>query len=183
MSLLLTSFSPWKAHQVANASDTLLGMLQQRELLPKETKLIRQLPVHFQLAPGAVIAALYQYRPQTVVCCGMAETRSLLNIERYATGRSDRLETSIHLPSLCAGLEWTAISHDAGSFVCNTLYHRLLAHINEHRLTIQCLFIHVPPLASYNQEPVIQDIAVILERLCNDHLTLGNLRSGVECEA
>jgi len=165
MTLLLTSFAPWKAHQTTNSSDDLVLLLHDRGWLPATTQLLRHLPVHFQLAPGQVISAMYQYRPTTVVCCGMAETRSLLNLERYGRGHRDRHETPIDLGAIAAGLQWTEISQDAGNFVCNALYYELLGHVQKHDLDIQCLFVHVPPLNEYNREPLMQDFAAILSQL------------------
>lgn len=165
MTLLLTSFAPWKAHQTTNSSDDLVMLLRDRRCLPARTRLLRHLPVHFQLAPGQVISALYQHRPSTVVCCGMAETRSLLNLERYGHGHRDRHETPIDLAALTAGLQWTQISHDAGDFVCNALYYQLLGHVQKHDLNIQCLFVHVPPLNEYNREPIMRDCGTVLSRL------------------
>ncbi len=49
MTLLLTSFAPWKAHQSTNASDDLIALLSARQQLPPNTRLIRHLPVHVQL--------------------------------------------------------------------------------------------------------------------------------------
>lgn len=165
MSLLITSFAPWKAHQTTNSSDDLLMLLRDRQGLPAQARLLRHLPVHFQLAPSQVIAALYQHRPTTVVCCGMAEARSRLNLERYAHGARDRYETPINLDHLAAELSWTDISHDAGNYVCNALYYDLLSHVRKHDLNVHCLFVHVPPLTDYNREPVMRDFAIVLARL------------------
>ena len=165
MSLLLTSFATWKAHQITNASDDLVGLLQTRQQLPVNTLVIRHLPVHFQLAPCQVLSAIVKQRPTIVVCCGMAEQRSLLNLERYAHHQSQRLETSVNLQQLCQETQWTAVSHDAGNYVCNDLYFRLLTYIKNHRSPIRCLFIHVPPLTPYNREPIIHDVTMILSRL------------------
>ncbi|MEM1280980.1 MAG: peptidase C15 [Cyanobacteria bacterium P01_H01_bin.152] len=165
MTLLITTFAPWKAHQTTNSSDDLVALLCNRQLLPTRTRVLRNLPVHFQLAPSQVIAAMYQYRPTTVVCCGMAETRSRLNLERYAHGLGERLETPLNLSQLAAGLEWTTISHNAGNFVCNALYYELLRHIQKHDLGVQSLFLHVPQLNNYNRQPLIQDFVSVLSRL------------------
>ena len=170
MTLLLTSFAPWKAHQKTNASDDLLALVEARRQLPPPTILMRQLPVHFQLAPGQVLTAVFHQRPAVVVCCGMAEERSLLNLERYAHHRGDRLETTLDLPPLCADTQWSTISHDAGSYVCNDLYYRLLAYIQKHRLATHCLFVHVPPLTAYNREPIARDFVTILSRLHAHHV-------------
>lgn len=164
-SLLLTSFAPWRAHQLSNASDDLIGLLESRNQIPPNASLIRQLPVHFQLAPSQVIATMLKIRPAVVVCCGMAEKRALLNLEQYACWNGDRRETPLNLSPLCVGTQWTEISHDAGDYVCNYLYYRLLAFVQKHRWPIQCLFVHVPLLTNSNRELVAHDFALILSRL------------------
>ncbi len=165
MTLLITTFAPWKAHQTTNSSDDLVASLCNHRLLPKQTQVLRNLPVHFQLAPSQVIAAVYQYRPTMVICCGMAETRSQLSLERYAHGPEERLETPLNLSHLAAGLKWTTISHNAGNFVCNALYYEVLRHLQKHNLDVQGLFLHVPRLNNYNRQPLIQDCVSVLSRL------------------
>ncbi|RZM76541.1 pyroglutamyl-peptidase I family protein [Leptolyngbya iicbica] len=163
MTLLITTFAPWKAHQTTNSSDDLIMLVRDR--LPRGTRLVRNLPVHFQLAPTQVLSAIYQYRPTTVICCGMAEQRSRLNLERYAHRAGTRLETALDLSSLTAGLKWSTISHDAGTFVCNALYYDLLDHIRHNNLAVQALFVHIPPLTDYNRQPLRQDFESVLSRL------------------
>jgi len=170
MTLLVTSFAPWKAHQSTNASDDLIALLQTRQQLPSNTSLMRHLPVHFQLAPCQVLAAILKQRPSAVVCCGMAEGRSLLNLERYAHRQGHRLETSLDLQQLSKPTQWTEISHDAGDYVCNALYYQLLAYTQKHRLPIHCLFVHVPPLTRYNREPLTRDLTVVLSQLAQPQL-------------
>ncbi|MBE7386010.1 MAG: peptidase C15 [Leptolyngbya sp. SIO1E4] len=164
-SLLLTSFAPWRAHQRSNTSDDLVALLQSRNQLPEETVLMRHLPVHFQLAPCQVIATVAKTRPSIVVCCGMAEQRSLLTLERYARQEGHLLETDLPLPQLCQGTRWTHISDDAGSYVCNHLYYQLLGYGQKKCWPIQCLFVHVPLLTEHNRELIAQDFALILSRL------------------
>ncbi|NER78903.1 MAG: peptidase C15 [Leptolyngbya sp. SIO1D8] len=164
-SLLLTSFAPWRAHQPSNTSDDLIGLLQTRNQIPERTILVRQLPVHFQLAPCQVISAMVKTCPSVVVCCGMAEKRTFLTLEQYARWENKRLETSLKLPQLCIGTRWTDISRNAGTYVCNHLYYSLLAYVKKHRWPTQCLFVHVPLLTQHNQELVAHDFANILFRL------------------
>ncbi len=171
MALLITTFAPWKAHQTTNSSEELLSLVLAQYNLSPSVRLLRNLPVHFQLAPAQVLSALYQHPPTTVICCGMAEQRSHLNLERYAHHAGTRLETTVDLPQLAAGREWSTISHDAGNFVCNALYYRLLEHINDNRLTMQGLFIHIPPLTDYNRQPLLQDFVNVLSRLQPDTVT------------
>ncbi|MEL6401951.1 MAG: peptidase C15 [Cyanobacteria bacterium J06626_4] len=165
MTLLLTSFAPWKAHQRTNAADDLIALARARNQLPGQTLLMRHLPVHWQLASGQVLAALFKHRPAAVVCCGMAEKRAFLSLERYAHHRCDRLETALCLPDLCAEMQWTTVSDDAGNYVCNALYYQLLDCIQQSSLPTQCLFIHVPPISAHNRELLVHDFAQVLVRI------------------
>ncbi len=159
--LLLTSFAPWLSHHRSNASDDLLG------LLPPDDRfnLLRQLPVDTVLARQAVLAAMVQERPAGVVCCGMAEGRSLLTVEAQAREGATCYGTGLDLPKLIAGLTMTAISEDAGQFVCEGLYYGVLEALP--RLDWPCfgLFVHVPLLTPDNQAIVLGDFRTILGRL------------------
>lgn len=163
--ILLTSFAPWRAHQHSNTSDDLIALLASRNRLPKGTVLMRHLPVHFQLAPCTVKAAIAKNRPAVVVCCGMAEKRSLLTLERYGHGKGERLETRLDLTALRSDTHWTTISHDAGRYVCNALYYQVLSYLASSDAATQGLFIHVPLLTDYNRELIVRDFAVILSRI------------------
>ncbi len=164
-SLLLTSFAPWRAHQLSNSSDDLIDQLQAHDQIPVGTELLRRLPVHFQLAPCQVIAAMVKVRPAIVVCCGMAETRSQLTLEHYGRSGPTRLATALDLSHLAIGTQWTTCSDDAGDYVCNHLYFEVLHYIQRQNLSTQCLFVHVPVLTPDNQTVLRQDFALILQRL------------------
>lgn len=165
--LLLTSFTTWRAHQRSNTSDDLIVLLQSRNALPKNTVLLRQLPVNFQLAPTKVMDEIIKTSPEIVVCCGMAEQRSLLTLERYGRNQQHQLETGLNLPNLKLGTRWTNISHDAGSYVCNHLYYQLLKYLKGQDHPTQGLFVHVPLLTEQNRELVAHDFELILSRLQN----------------
>ncbi len=163
--LLLTSFATWRAHQSSNTSDDLIGLLDARNQIPADTLLLRQLPVHFQLAPCRVITAMLSARPTVVVCCGMAEQRSLLALERNALWEGNLRRTRLNLERLSLETHWTEISDDAGTYVCNHLYYQLLSYAQKHCWPVHCLFIHVPPITQHNQAFLIHDLALILSRL------------------
>ncbi|MDB9527828.1 peptidase C15 [Oscillatoria sp. CS-180] len=165
MSLLLTSFAPWKAHQNSNASDDIVALLQSQRRLPKNTIVVRHLPVHSQLASCQVLSALLKHQPSAVVCCGMAEKRGLLNLEQCARSQSTVLKTPVDLSYLCSGTQWTTVSNDAGTYVCNDLYFQLLTYIETHHLSTNGLFIHVPLLNAYNREAIAYDLSLILSKL------------------
>ncbi|MBE9140684.1 peptidase C15 [Nodosilinea sp. LEGE 07088] len=163
--MLLTTFAPWRAHQPSNAADDLIAVLQRQQLLPPRAVVLRHIPVSFELAPIRVLAKVTELKPEVVVCCGMAEGRTHLNLERY--GRRDELAIATQLPLdvLMADTHLTAISDCAGTYVCNHLYYRVLAAIAAYPWPVQALFVHIPPLTPATQPLLTTDLALILRRL------------------
>ncbi len=124
--------------------------------------LLRKLPVDFQLAPQYVIAQMDVLQPDLVICCGMAEHRSLLTVESTGRHKTDALSTAVAVDRLVKRLEFTEVSHDAGTFVCNHLYYAVLKYIRDRGLNCRCLFVHVPVLNEMNLAPVLKDFLAIL---------------------
>lgn len=177
--VLLTSFAPWKAHQPSNASDDLLLEIVKTGT-PSWLHLLRQLPVNVPVAEEIIIGKIQQLQPQMVICCGMAESRTKLNVESKAVVRGNSLHTRVDLEALTAGLNSTEISDDAGRFVCNGLYYAILYYLQNRDSDIRhldirdsdirhpdvhCLFVHVPILTPDNQKNVIADFSSILKRV------------------
>ena len=169
MAILLTTFTTWKPHHTSNSSDDLVLAALRRSAFSEATfqpvHISRLLPVDFELGPQRAIAHFNALQPQAVICCGMAETRSYLSLEAQAVVADDVLQTAVNLDDLIADLALTKISHDAGRFVCNTLYYRMLQHIQTQPLPSPCLFVHVPPLTPANLDLVLQDFCRIVERM------------------
>lgn len=161
--MLITSFSIWKPHHTSNASDDLLGRLIEKRIHPFHH--LRRIPVDFEVSSRQVIEKFNELRPKTLICCGMAEERGKLNVESKAVLDDDTLDTSVDLGTLTAGLAMTEVSHDAGGFVCNTLYYRVLEHLQAQRNRHHCIFVHVPVLTTENCEGVETDFAAIIQRL------------------
>ena len=177
-SCLLTSFDVWEAHQRSNTSDDLLGELVRRDWLSPTTRLLRKLPVDFDQAPAQVIAAMESWRPEIVVCCGMAERRSRLAIESNGTIGSETIYTPVQVDELVQGLSHTDVSHDAGRFVCNHTYYTVLRYIQRTQLPTRCVFVHVPLLTMANQEAIAIEFAQILTRLQTSHESQTALNPG-----
>lgn len=162
--ILLTSFTTWKAHQPSNSSDDVLALLQQTRTQPS-LHFLRQLPVDFKRAPETVIAHVNQLQPHIILCFGMAETRTYVELESQAVQENTILTSPLDLKHIAEGLSMTRISHDAGRFVCNALYFALLKHLRSHRGDRYGLFIHVPVLTPQNQAPILHDVEQIIDRL------------------
>ena len=161
--ILLTSFRPWKAHQAENSSEAMLSRLVHR--LPHHVRWLQDLIVNFELAPVQVIAQVQQYRPKLVICCGMAEKRKHLTVERWGKGKTEKRATRLDLEALVTNTVDTHISEDAGSFVCNSLYYRLLAHVQTEQPQTYGLFVHVPKLSAENWPVIEFDFLRLVQRL------------------
>ena len=164
MTFLATSFQTWLPHQPSNSSDDLLALLQQSPI-DATISFLRQLPVNTDHATQAIATAIYTHQPKIVLCCGMAETRQHLNLEKYARNSSTTLRTSIPIDELVGSMPNTRISHDAGSFVCNATYYHLLHRIERERTELQALFVHVPVLTPHNRHHLLTDFCTLIDRL------------------
>lgn len=170
-SLLLTSFTTWKPEQPSNSSDDLLGAIASQAPMSMPSTLalhfLRQIPVDFTLAPRRVIRQIEHLQPSAVICCGMGESRTYLDLESTAFAEPRSLRTAIDLDWLASDLPMTRISHDAGRFVCNGLYYTVLNYIEHHRPGLPCVFVHVPRLTPANQASIVQDFWVVLGRMAS----------------
>ena len=164
--ILATSFRPWLPHQPSNSSDDLLALLQTSPYADA-IAFLRQLPVDTELATQAIDDAICTHQPHTVLCCGMAEKRKFLSLERYARNGDTTLATALPLDDLVNPLVHTRISHDAGTYVCNDTYYRLLHSIQRNGANTQVLFIHVPILTPNNQDHLLGDLCTLVEVLNN----------------
>ena len=163
--ILLTSFNTWLPHQKSNSSDDLLTKISQIQSLPDSLIFLRKLPVDFEEAPNLAIAQINKIQPDTIICCGMAESRSKLTIESCACCDTDMLKTAVNLEPLIADLATTEISHEAGKYVCEALYYAVLKHIRDAKLPAKCIFVHVPILTDENTEKIVADFLLILRQL------------------
>jgi pyroglutamyl-peptidase len=161
--ILITSFTTWESHQLSNASDDLLELFSATS--PPSMHFLRRLPVDFQLAPQQIITTFVELQPDVTILCGMAEERDKLHLESSAVLEGRIIQTRVDLKLLSKDLRITEISHDAGRFVCNETYFRVLSHMQENKLRNHCVFVHVPPLTEANGESVLQDFGEIVRRM------------------
>jgi len=177
--ILLTSFTTWLPHQPSNASDNLLAEVAQVENLPYLPIFLRHLPVDVVAASQKAIAKIVEIQPDAIICCGMAESRIQLTVESQARWGQDTIKNPVDLPSLIAGTTRTAISHDAGKFVCEGLYYSVLDYL-QHQAAPEIrrrhppgIFVHVPILTPKNLAEIVADFLLILQRLAqSDQLNM-----------
>ncbi|ELS02075.1 hypothetical protein Xen7305DRAFT_00017860 [Xenococcus sp. PCC 7305] len=137
-------------------------MIQKRNLLSASGYFLRQLPVDRVLASQKAIATIKRINPQGVICCGMAESRQNLTIESCANKDTKCLSTTVNLVDLMGNLAGTSISHDAGKFVCESLYFDILSYLQSAKPDLPCIFVHVPVFNSENTDLVLKDFESII---------------------
>jgi pyroglutamyl-peptidase len=167
--ILLTSFQTWLPHQKSNSSDDLLNLInlvnihRVQQLKLNSLLFLRQLPVNIELATQQVIDAIKVINPHGIICCGMAESRSELSLESCASWDQDCVFTKVNLNELVNCLNDTNISHNAGKFVCEGLYYRVLKYIQTEKLYLPCIFVHVPALLPDNLSLIEADFQTIIQ--------------------
>lgn len=172
--VLITSFQTWRSDQRSNSSDDLIAELHALGKLPADAHWLRQVPVSFQRAPTQVIGEIDRLRPRLIICCGMAENRSYLSVERWAKRGDQALETSVNLSSLIADTTVTEISGDAGDYVCNHLYYYVLDFISRADWQMVGLFVHVPILSEENKRFILKDFGAIAEKMSRSSIMQSN---------
>ncbi|MGD1903842.1 MAG: peptidase C15 [Geitlerinemataceae cyanobacterium] len=172
--LLITTFTTWMPHQRSNSADDLVELAIARGDLdlrldresdagcPEQpgarTRLLRHLPVENAAASQRVREAIWKFQPAVVLCCGMAESRSRLNLERRAHLDGHARQTRFEVARWCDRLVATDVSDDAGQFVCNYLYFQMLGEPE-----VAALFLHVPLLTPENRDAFARDFAAIAQ--------------------
>jgi len=148
-----------------------------------------ELPVSYARAPAALAAVLAELAPRVPrVLLGLGVQRGgFLRLERRARGvlgsarpdvdgalaaelapagpeRATRLELEPLRAALAAAAPCEArVSDDAGGYVCEAVYGRLLERAEA--LGTEALFLHVPPATAVAPEAWIGAVRVLLERL------------------
>jgi pyroglutamyl-peptidase len=161
--ILLTSFATWLPHQKSNSSDDLL--IEIAKLESPSLTFVRQLPVDVFKASRLVIDKIAELQPDSIICCGMAESRTKLTVESCATCRDALINTLVDLEKLVAEAAEIEISHDAGKFVCEGLYYEVLKYLQERNLNTHCIFVHVPVLTQDNFPGIVADFHRIIHKM------------------
>jgi pyroglutamyl-peptidase len=160
--ILLTSFQTWLPHQKTNSSDELLKTIQLNQIDYAKLTLMRKLPVNIEQAAEIVINKIEAIQPHGIICCGMAESRYQLTVESNANYQDSKITTSVDLSTLISQLSNTSISHDAGRFVCEGLYYRVLEYCRTIKFALPCIFVHVPVLNPHNLAVIEEDFQIII---------------------
>jgi len=186
MKILLTGFEPFNG-MPTNASWEAVKLVNERLADGIVLEKLR-LPVEYGRAADLCIEAIGRQDFDAVLSVGVASGRRVLTPEYLAINVKDakipdnagvlmRNESIIdegesalytNLPYaetleaiLSTGLSAEA-SFDAGTFVCNDLFYRILHHIQDSEKHTYCGFLHVPPESVIPSERVAWAIEAIL---------------------
>jgi pyroglutamyl-peptidase len=169
--ILITTFDTWLPHQKSNASDDLILALEAQGALPEHCRVLHRLPVDVGAAFEQIQAVVAEQLPAYILCCGMAESRSRLSIELQAVGEDQVRCCAIpeeDWNSLRTQWRCAEVSKDAGQFVCNGLYFRLLdegAHGGNSHSPPLALFVHVPLVTALNRTDLMADFQTLLRQI------------------
>ena len=167
--LLITGFDPFGGETI-NPSYEVVKLLD--TAIPDTEVMKLEIPTCFAVGGERLLAAIDEFRPDMVLCCGQAGGRSRISLEKLALnymhasiadnagampkdtvivpGGADALVTKVDVLGIAEELnrekELFAVSYHAGTFVCNDLYYRLLYRMTEKEKIHPALglFVHVP---------------------------------------
>lgn len=152
--------------------------------MPPDAVWLRHVPVSFALAPVRVESEIMRLRPRAVICCGMAEKRQRLSIERQAKRFPQKydvpngnapapvadeqvsiLQTTMDVRRLMTGTVLSEVSEDAGAYVCNDLYYNVLKLVDQVSWEMAGVFIHIPVVNPNNKTFLLQDFFKIVSQI------------------
>lgn len=157
MRILVTAFEPFGG-EAENPTHQILPTLHGVETL--------LLPVSYEKAPALTLQKIREYNPEAVILLGQAGGRAAISLERVAVNIADAnnpdndgfipVEQPVSkngLPALLCTLPLRKlrdmiqaegvpchISNSAGTYVCNTLYYKVMESMPH----LSVLFVHVP---------------------------------------
>lgn len=187
--VLLTGFGPFK-NVAENPSELVARAIGEMELDRYDVRVV-VLPVEFA-ASRQLIASVVRdkdWRPDIVLCMGVASSREWISVERIAVNIMDSamgdnagycpdempvvqgapLARRATLPVKSIANALTAhglpakVSNTAGTYVCNTVMYMALNVCS--RMKIPCGFIHLPPLEVVDASRLQQAVLIALDEV------------------
>jgi pyroglutamyl-peptidase len=187
MRVLISGFEPFSGRD-NNPTALLVDALNNRDIeIPAELVVDQVLlPVTFEKSFEVLQEKISAFNPDMVICFGLAAKRETIELENTAVNKihadikdnngeapldqlisPDSPETylsTLPIQGIAGALQKEGlpvkISNDAGNFVCNYLFYRLMeTNQDTERL---CGFIHVPLLETLSFSELLKSVSVIL---------------------
>jgi pyroglutamyl-peptidase len=182
MRILLTSFTTFGDHHV-NPSRLAVEALDGHHA----DVITAVLPVEYSGAEARIRALIARHEPDAILMLGLAARRGAINLERFALNIDDAplpdnagvaaagrpivadgppaYTSTLPLPSLLDALQAkgipAVISNHAGTYVCNHVFYVARHLIEQTGSQIPCGFVHVPQIASEDDQPGLPLAALI----------------------
>ena len=185
MKILITAFRPFGKRK-NNTSQNVLQSL--REFLPQQSSLephLLILPVNFHTAWPILEKVIQNISPDALLMLGEKGSKhttletTARNRRCHKTGEIEiektggkKLRTIFDVGRLALALQKKTlkkprcvVSHDAGSYLCNFVYWKALAHHPE----LPAIFLHVPALSAENSQRetpnIVQQVNVLIDAM------------------
>jgi pyroglutamyl-peptidase len=189
MKTLLTGFNGFGS-VLLNPSQLVVETRAERARQAGSNDLITEvLPTEFVQAGKRIVQLIRKFRPQRIVCLGVASTARTLRLERVALNLDDGEQvdnaglilkgklivgegppaywSTLSLERMCAGLLErgipAVISNHAGTYVCNHVFYCARHEVERLGSQATCGFIHLPPLTQPAGGAVTEKAAMALE--------------------
>lgn len=191
MKVLFSGFEAFGGHETNPTALLMMAMERGEIALPQEMVVDQMiLPVTFQDSYQLLEERIKVFNPDVIICFGLAEKRDSLSLESVAVnlmdaripdnkgeqpvaqkishGGADRYLSTLPLAGFEGALTRAGIpvapSQNAGEYVCNYLFYKLMeSNLETERL---CGFIHVPLILT--MEELQKSVEVMLKYLKYD---------------
>lgn len=172
MRILLTGFEPFGLH-ASNSSEQIVRKLREKAHSRPPLHLFPAvLPTQYRAAGAQIRRLIRRFRPEAVVCLGLAASRDTISLERAALNLDDDLLpdtagevrrgrrilrqgpaaywSTLPLERMRQALERlgipSSLSNHAGTYVCNHVFYVACHEIEKIGSRARCGLIHVPGL-------------------------------------
>jgi pyroglutamyl-peptidase len=193
MKILLSGFDPF-ADMAINSSQAIVQQLEKHWKHGKQVQLTTEiLPTVYDAAEERIRSLIREIRPDIILCLGVAEDRSEINLEhralncdnetapdnagdvrlgqQIADGPSSYMST-LPLEEMRNALERdgipVALSDSAGTYVCNHVFYTALHEVERLNLVAKCGFVHVPVMDERHRHGLPLEMMVSAIERCLD---------------
>ncbi len=191
MKVLVTGFEPFGKLTV-NPSWEAVKLLSER---PGKNIMLRKLllPVEYEHSADILLETASQFRPDVILCTGVAVKRNAVTPEYVAVNMKDSstpdnagkvciyekivdegdsaLYTNLPLTEALDAIHAAGVpaspSFDAGTYVCNNLFYRLMYDIKYGAKKIYGGFVHLPPESAVSARDAARAIEAVLLMLAD----------------
>lgn len=176
MKVLITAFRPFGRRKNNTSEDILLYLKKNSDKKQNLRLDFTVLPVNFRSTWPELRRAITKYSPDALLMLGEKKAKrpcietKARNARRHKNGTipieknarkqlHTRLDAALLIDALKKGHPKWTISHNAGSYLCNFSYWKVLSQMPD----LPCIFLHVPALSPENTQQEVANMAAQIE--------------------